>query len=329
MGIRPYPQRSLRLLASTVACVLIGCSGSGSGGPTGPDPVSSQDGGVSISLQGRVVDHQTGAGLAGVRVAAGATAGTWTDAAGRFTLAVAPGVALTFSGAGYYDRLTVADGATGTWSLVPRSFDMTAFNDVARDHSLGTLRWISAPDVYVDARAHSFAAGRTLPTAWLDEVAALAPRFVSSWTGGTLEARSVTVGTTPPPAGTPGTIVIAFDEDPARYPSPSAAGSAVASWDVGGVIRSATVRLRFSGLSGDAAAFSRQAVIGHELGHALGLAHMDGGVPSMMAAVIRTPELTAFDRAAGALLYDRRPGNLADDREAGVGSRSIATFARR
>lgn len=328
MRFRPDFSRFFRILAATTACVLLGCSGTGSGGPAGPEPVASQDGGASMSLQGRVVDHETGAALAGVRVTAGAV-GTWTDVEGRFVLAAAPGVPLTFSGAGYYDRLTTADGTSGIWSLVPRSFDMIAFNDVARDHSAGTLRWVSAPDVYVDLRAHSFATGQTVPAAWLEEVAALAPRFVSAWTGGALQARSVTMGSIPPPAGTPNVIVIAFDEDPARYPSPSAAGSAIASWDAQGVIRSATVRLRFSGLSGAAGAFSRQAVIGHELGHALGLAHMDGGVPSMMAAVIRTPELTAFDRAAGALLYDRRPGNRADDRETGVGTRSIATFASR
>lgn len=324
MRIRPDSSRFVRILCATLTCVLVACSGTG--GPTAP--VSSGMGGVSVPLQGRVIDHATGAALAGVRVTSGG-AGTWTDAAGRFALAAAPGAALTFSGAGYYDRLTVADAADGTWSLVPRSFDMVAFNDVARDHSAGTLRWVTDPDVYVDVRGHSFATGGTVPDAWLDEVAALAPRFVSSWTGGALRARSVTIGSSPPAVGTQGTIVIAFDENPARYPSASAAGSAVASWDAQGVIRSATVRLRFSGLSGGAAAFSRQAVIGHELGHALGLAHMDGSVSSMMAAVIRTPELTAFDRAAGALLYDRRPGNRADDHESGVGSRSIATFASR
>ncbi len=57
------------------------------------------------------------------------------------------------------------------------------------------------------------------------------------------------------------------------------------------------------------------AVVAHELGHALGLAHMDGTTASMMAGVVRTPELTAFDRVAGALLYSRLPGTRADDRE--------------
>jgi hypothetical protein len=328
MRSRPNPLRFFPILTAAAACVLIGCSGAGSGGPAGLEALTSQDGGAVVGLQGQVVDHETRAALAGVQVS-GDGATTWTDQAGRFRLTVAPDAELTFSGAGHYDRITVAKGVSATYSLVPRSFDMTAFNDVARDHSAGTLRWTSAPTLYVDVRGHSFAPGQSVPAAWVDQVAAQAPGFVASWTGGMLATRSVTVGSAPPPAGTPGVIVIAFDEDPAHYPNATAAGSAVASWDAQGVIRYATVRLRFSRLTGDAAAFSRQAVIGHELGHALGLAHMDGGVPSMMAAIIRTPELTAFDRAAGRLLYDRRPGNRADDRESGAGLRSIATLASR
>jgi hypothetical protein len=328
MRIRPNTPRFLPVLAAATACVLIGCSNAGSGGPVGLEAISSQDGGAVVALQGRVVDHETRAALARVRVSGGG-ATTWTDESGRFSLTIAPDAELTFSGDGYYDRVTAVGGFAVTYSLVPRSFDMIAFNDVARDHSAGTLRWTSAPDVYIDVRGHSFAPEQNVAAAWVDQVASLAPGFVSSWTGGTLSTRSVTVGSAPPPAGTPGVIVIAFDEDPAHYPNATAAGSAIASWDTQGVIRSATVRLRFSRLTGEAAAFSRQAVIGHELGHALGLAHMDGGVPSMMAAIIRTPELTVFDRAAGRLLYDRRPGNRSDDRESGAGLRSITTLASR
>jgi hypothetical protein len=208
------------------------------------------------------------------------------------------------------------EGASGSFAIVPRSFDMGAFNDIARDYSAGTVRWLSSPDVYVDVRAHDFGLGQSVPAAWVEQVASMAPQFLSRWTGGALSPRSLTVGTTPPAAGTPGTLIIAFDEDASRYPSGASAGVTIASWDTGGVIRNATIRLRFSGLTGDAAAFSRQAVLGHEIGHAVGLAHMDGATSSMMASIVRTPELTAFDLAAGALLYDRRPGTRADDREA-------------
>lgn len=298
-------------LAALAVAALAGCSGGG-GGPAGPDPapfVAES----SAEIRGRVVDQVTGVPLQGVRVSTDG-ASTWTDADGHFLLQAPGGSHVTISGSGYYDRVASLAGSAGRFALVPRTFDMAAFNDVARDHSTGTLRWLASPAVYVDVRPHSFA-GSAVPAEWVEQVAALAPRFVSEWTGGTLTARSVTVGASPPAPGTAGTLVIVFDEDATRYPSASSAGTATPSLDGEGVIRSATVRLRFSSLTGAGAAISRQAVLGHELGHALGLAHMDGGTASMMAAIVRTPELTTFDRSAGALLYSRLPGTRADDRE--------------
>ena len=312
MRNRPRSPGFHRTLAALALAAFVGCSGGG-GGPVGPDPAPSMAG-SSVEIRGRVVDQVTGVPLDGIRVSAGGVS-TWTDTDGRFLLQAPGGTHVTFSGSGYYDRVASLAGSAGRFALVPRTFDMAAFNDVARDHSTGTLRWLASPAVYVDVRPHAFAAGGDVPAEWVEQVAALAPQFVSQWTGGALSPRSVTVGSDPPAPGTPGTLVILFDEDAARYPSASSAGTATPSHDGDGVIQSATVRLRFSRLAGASAAISRQAVLGHELGHALGLAHMDGGTASMMAGIVRTPELTAFDRAAGALLYSRLPGTRADDRD--------------
>jgi hypothetical protein len=298
-------------IAVLAVAALVGCSGAG--GPVGPDPAPAVAE-STVEIRGRVVDQVTDVPLQGIRVTA-AGVSTWTDGDGRFLLQAAGVTHLTLSGSGYYDRVASLAGSVGSFALVPRTFDMTAFNDVARDRSAGTLRWLASPAIYVDVRPHAFAGGGEVPAEWVEQVAALAPRFVSQWTGGMLSARSVTVGANPPAPGTPGTLVILFDEDPARYPSSSSAGTATPAHDGDGAIESATVRLRFSPLTGAAAAISRQAVLGHELGHALGLAHMDGETASMMTGIVRTPELTAFDRAAGALLYSRLPGTRADDRE--------------
>lgn len=322
MRTRPSSPRLCRLLVALACTASSACSGAG-GGPVGLDPVSVESG-ASISFQGQVRDQHTGTALSGIRVSGGGQI-AWSDAGGRFTMVLPEGAQLTFTGAGYYDRVAAVDGASGSFSIVPRSFDMGAFNDMARDYSSGTVRWLSSPHVYVDVRAHDFAAGTSVPAEWVDQVVAEAPRFLSRWTGGAVSARSVTVGTTPPSPGTPGTLVIAFDENPSRYPSAASAGVTVASWDPEGAIRNATIRLRFSGLTGAAASFSRQAVLGHELGHAVGLAHMDGSTSSMMNSVVRTPEPTAFDVAAGSLLYDRRPGTRADDREVAGGTRTAMT----
>ncbi len=311
MRTRPRSPGLPCVLAALVVAALVGCSGGS--GPVGPDPAPSVAE-SRVEIRGRVVDQVSGAPLAGIRVSA-AGAFTATDAGGGFLLRAAGATHVILSGSGYYDRVASLAGAAGEFALVPRTFDMAAFNDVARDHAAGTLRWLARPAIYVDVRPHAFAAGDSVPSEWVEQVAALAPLFVSEWTGGVISARSVTVGSDPPAPGTPGTLVIRFDEDPARYPSASSAGTATPSHDVDGVIESATVRLRFSRLAGASAGISRQAVLGHELGHALGLAHMDGATASMMAGIVRTPELTAFDRAAGALLYSRLPGTRADDRE--------------
>ena len=206
-----------------------------------------------------------------------------------------------------HGRGILRPGRRGGWRL-GQFFDRPALvrhgrlqRHGAPDYSSGTVRWLSSPHVYVDVRAHDFAAGKSVPAEWVEQVVAQVPRFLSRWTGGALTARSVTVGTTPPAAGTPGTLVIAFDENPSRYPR-RFGGRDDRFLGSGGCDTQRVDSAAVLGLTGDAAAFSRQAVLGHELGHAVGLAHMDGPTSSMMNSVVRTPEPTAFDVAAGALL---------------------------
>jgi hypothetical protein len=123
----------------------------------------------------------------------------------------------------------------------------------------------------------------------------------------------VTVGSSPPADGTPGTIVIHFSEDDSRYGSPSTVGLARTFWSGNRSISSAAVWLRFVRYSGPSNAGIRRAVLGHELGHALGMGHMDGSTSSIMTPSVSSPSLTAFDDKAGLLLYTRSPGNTSPD----------------
>lgn len=53
------------------------------------------------------------------------------------------------------------------------------------------------------------------------------------------------------------------------------------------------------------------AVVAHELGHALGFAHVSA-TPSVMAATVFS-DVTDFDRQVGAIVFQRPAGNQAPD----------------
>jgi len=303
MAARPHPCRPVPLLAVVVAAA---CSGGGPTAATGPLP-------SATVLSGQVVEELAGAGLSGVRVEfAGAT--TETDADGRFLITGAPSTArraVTLTGLAIHRRETyAADGAT-RFTALPVSFDMAAFDDVAREQSR-TIRWVRSPSIYLDPRVVGGEPDPAEVSRWIAEIEALAPALVAEWTGGALASGQVVVGTAPPASGA---IVLAFDES-ANYPNERVAGMTSVTWSGDGVIGSGRIRFRFSGIAGTAGTYARRAIIAHELGHALGLGHMDGGVLSVMAPVVRTPFLTVFDANAGRVLYGRPPGNVSVDRDA-------------
>ncbi|HET6616312.1 MAG TPA: hypothetical protein VFH69_00715, partial [Gemmatimonadota bacterium] len=117
----------------------------------------------------------------------------------------------------------------------------------------------------------------------------------------------------PPQDFSAGTIVIHFSESNSDYGnSSSTIGYARISWSSPGSIRGAAVWLRYVRYSGDPS--KRTGILGHELGHAMGMGHMNGSTPSFMAASIGSnTDLKPFDVQAAALLYGRAPGNRAPD----------------
>ncbi|CAN5899110.1 hypothetical protein BH20GEM1_BH20GEM1_16280 [soil metagenome] len=282
--------------------------------PPLPPPPPPPPSGGGVALAGRVVDQFDGHGVSGVTVRfAGET--VTTDGSGRFSVPGSPSGSLrelALSGSGAYPRVTFARGGDTQWRMVPGSFDMDAFDDLARDYEPRTIRWVSSPSIYIDTRPDEFAGGLELDR-WIEEVENSAAGFVSAWTAGMVGAGSVTVGSSPPPDGTPGVIVIHFSEDDSRYGSPSTVGLARTFWSGNRSISSGVVWLRFVRYSGPSSANIRRAVLGHELGHALGMGHMNGGTPSLMTPSVSSASLTGFDGMAGLLLYTRSPGNTSPD----------------
>lgn len=299
--------------ASVTALLVVLTVGACSSGESPVAPGSTADS-PAISLQGRVVDLFSGAGIPGLRVTQ-AGRSVVTDAQGAFSLSATSGgtVAVSVSGGGIYTRETFVTGDQEQLRVVPSSFDMAAFDDVARERG-ETARWLSRPAIYVDAGGHDLPAGSD-PAAWAAEVASSASSIVSGWTGGALSPASVTVGTAPPNEGAAGTIVVRFDEDPAQYPSSRTSGLTQVYRGSSGEITAAVIRLRLSPLTSAGAGVARKALLTHELGHALGLGHMDGSTSSIMAPSIRVFSPTDFDREAGALLYHRPPGNVRVDKD--------------
>jgi hypothetical protein len=287
----------------------------GSSPPPPPPPPPPPSG--STALAGRVVDQFSGAGMSGITVSfAGATA--TTDGSGEFSIPGDPSSSLRdlqLQGGSIHTRQTFARGDDDRWDVIPGSFSMSAFNDVAREYEPRTIRWTQNPRVYIDTRAHP--GGGPAPQSWIDEAEDTARDVIRDWSGGIVQAASVTTTSSPPAEGTADAIVIEFNEDPSIYSSPSSVGLARTFWTSQRSIFSAHVWLRFNGI-GDPSV--RIAVLAHELGHAMGMGHMNGSTSSIMKPTIDTGGLTTFDRRTGDIVYSRSPGNTSPDTD------SQATF---
>lgn len=270
---------------------------------------------TSVLLAGQLVDQFDGHALTGLTVEYDGLSAK-TDGSGRFTIAGSPTSTLeqlTLSGTGIYRRITFARTGDSQWRAVPSSFNMTAFNDVARDEfGSGTVRWVAAPTVYVDSRPEGFTS--TELNTWISQVKVQAAEFVSSWTGGTFNPANVIVTSNPPADLTAGTIVIHFSENDSRYGNSNSIGSARMSYSSSGSITGSAVWLRYVRYSGTTGANKRKGILGHELGHAMGYGHMNGETLSFMEPSLGTKtELTAFDSQAASLLYTRSPHNTSPD----------------
>lgn len=269
----------------------------------------------SVALAGRVLDQFSGGGVAGLTVQYEGGSAV-TDSDGRFSVAGTSSTSLEpldISGSGIHRRQTFARGSHTSWEVLPSSFNMTAFNDLAREYEPRTIRWTANPRIYIDTE---FACtSDPVPQAWVDEVANAVQGFIDDWSDGVIGAGQVTVGTAPPSdycdqSAPSGWIVIQFDEDPSHYPSEYTVGLARTYYS-GARISSAAIWLRFGKLG--SAASTWRAVFGHELGHTFGMGHMSGATASIMTPSISTSNLTSFDRQAGEVVYRRSPGNSSPD----------------
>jgi hypothetical protein len=268
-----------------------------------------------VTLAGQMIHQFSGQGIAGLTVQYDGVT-TTTDGSGYFTIlgdATSNLQQLTISGSGIYRRQTFAQTGDNRWRVVPSGFDMTAFNDVARDEfGPGTVRWVVPPTVYIDSRPEGFTSAEL--STWIAEVKAQVPAFIASWTGNQMAPAALIVTSNPPSDFTDGTIVIHFSENAADYEGTASIGYARLSYLGNGTIDGAAVWLRYLSYSGSTKAGKRKGILGHELGHATGMGHMSGTTESLMAPSIGTKtDLLAFDVQAASFHYTRSPENTSPD----------------
>ncbi|HET9334505.1 MAG TPA: hypothetical protein VFQ21_13105, partial [Gemmatimonadota bacterium] len=214
---------------------------------------------TGVTLAGQMIHQFNGQGLAGLTVQYDGEA-TTTDASGYFTIlgdATSNLQQLTISGAGIYKRQTFARTGDNRWRVVPSAFDMAAFNDLARDEfGPGTVRWVTAPTVYIDSRPEGFTSPEL--STWIAEVKAQVPTFISRWTGGQMSPAAIIVTSSPPSDFTAGTIVIHFSENAADYEGTASIGYARLAYMGNGTLNGAAVWLRYLAYSGSTKASKRK-----------------------------------------------------------------------
>ncbi|MFN2432872.1 MAG: M57 family metalloprotease [Gemmatimonadota bacterium] len=226
-------------------------------------------------------------------------------------------MAISLAASGMVGRSTYAStnaDLVNPLTMIPAAFDMAAYDDVNREPGRGkTIRWMSSPSIYVDT-SPEVGTGMPIPASWISATQAAAGRFPAQWTGGVLSS-SVSVGGSPPQDGTPGTIVIRFDNTINPSGCGGKVGQATFGWSGSGELAYGVVQLALSRLCG-ASSSVIEAVVGHEIGHTMGLGHLTvPGRSSLMEPSVRLAGLSPLDRENASVHYHRAPGHAAPDRE--------------
>jgi len=305
------------LSLAVVSSVAAGCAGSS---PTGPSASESAG-----RFQGQAVSAVDGTAAAGVAVRIGNAQPVTTDADGRFETDVTASTSYSavVTGAGVIERrTTVPSPANGParLSLIPASFDLTAFDQMFRASNARLQRWTEPPSLVVLATVMAYrggsgdeytAVGESLTEAEISLLIAHLTEGLSLLTGGTFRAFSKIAIERPSSGdrvkvGRAGQIVVG------RYTGVVSFAQTIGfgQW-AEGADGSITAGAIFLDRDFDREEERRRLLRIHELGHALGYQHVTVR-PSIMNPSIG-PEPNEFDRAGALIAFQRPPGNTAPD----------------
>ena len=303
-----------------VVCVATACSKT----PTSPSDID-----PGRRFEGVTISALDSSPAAGLSVQVGTAQPVTSDASGRFTAQVAgPGsYRATVTGNAVVERHTTVTGPTSAparLALIPSSFDLRAFDELFRTSHARLQRWTTRPSLVVlasvmnyrgDAIEYSATAERMTD----EEVALLVNHLTEGlalWTAGTYTSfANVTIER--PASGVrvstarEQTIVVG------RYNGIVSMAQTIgygrwAEADDGAVVAGAM----FLDSDFDRTDGRRRLLRIHELGHALGLTHVESRTSIMNPAI--GPEPTQFDRQSAAIAFQRPPGNVAPDTDPGA-----------
>jgi hypothetical protein len=308
------------VLAAAVALLGAACAGSSPSAPSSADD----------SARGQAVSAVDGGAIAGIFVKVGDKNWVTPDARGYFSTDLHPGDENSVLVRGdtiveRHTRLDLRAGDAPKITLIPTSFDLTAFDEMMRSASGRLQRWTMQPSLVIVGSVMQFTGGygeqytATSENLTGDEVNEMVDHLtegLSLWT-----------------AHTYGTFA---SVDVERH----AAGDRVSVYRLGQIVVGRYKDLRGLGLTigyGTWAENSDGAVVGgtvfldrgfdrddprrrllriHELGHAHGYMHVNSRTSVMNPAI--GPEPTDFDRTAATIAFQRPVGNVAPDTDPGA-----------
>ena len=304
------------IIVALAAGAAAGCSKSPSG-PSSSNP--------ETVLQGQTVNAIDGAAAASVSVRIGSRSAVMTDPNGLFEVEVGgPGTFdATIRGTDVVERqTTVVNPSQGRarLSLIPASFDLTAFDEMFRASNARLVRWTSRPALVVLGSVMEYrggsdnqytAASEQLSDAEVNEMIAHLTEGLALLTGNTFTTFE-TVEVERPASGTRvnavrnGRIVVGRYEGIVTFAHTIGYGQ----WQEqsSGAVAAGALFLDRDFDKDDG---RRRLLRIHELGHALGSLHVTSRRSIMNPSI--GPEPTDFDRAAATIAFQRQPGNRSPD----------------
>ncbi len=305
-----------RLSAALISVSLVACSG-GASAPTGP-------GAAALTATVTVTDAVTGSPVSGVTVVTAPLQAQPSSASGVMTISVerrseSPEI-VTLNATGYLPRSFALKipGAAAAVTMIPASFNVTAFDELARVSRL--QRWTTAPPLRVLTRTLRFTSLDQSAAVAIDDVMTTTERDrlesdlvsgLSALTGNQFSAfASVTRETTAVDASAD--VLRDAVITVARYTGlTDATGFAgYARWQIrsDGAVIAGTIMLDRDFDRGGSPQVRLVRI--HELGHALGYTHVTATTSVMNVTAV---EPTDFDRQATRIAFQRPPGNQRPD----------------